>query len=676
MESGRLSADLVDVVNGKVLVANTADIDDDNIYAHVKTEINGGAIYSSLEVALAEAAPGDVIELNRTYVLYADKELTIPAGVTVDATASDDRVINFIVISSDLTVDGKLIVDGFKFVASTDDTKEIVVNGFLMAENPGAAATEKKWFTPIGVSFVQTLLDSDGDEVEYFVITNLSNIQQAIDLSDEKEVTVEGKAKIENISVSGGEGEMAEITFDKEVNAGTITIDNVKLIFTDKKKIDATIADSQGSIVLKGAYADDGLEIFSEGNGVYMTGEVTDTDDASYSIYFYGKTGMKDARIAWGHYTDSSNRVYPTIVFVGDTLTTGKKNEIKPVGNYEVAEGSFYDIISIIGSLTADGSSRLIIDCDVEALGSLVAMGKSDRSTAGAIDIAGNLFLGTTMAAIYNADDVVAAGPHTRAPSTFGAPGTDAAAVLSGKVTIDGYLASITGSAIDDSIVEDFDYIDFYVDDSLWLTIYRGENVGATFYLDGLKAPVFNAKVAKIVDQDDIEIAKYNDNQNVVSESIKPVIFGTTTQVYFNAKYDVFTVYIKTDASIKSVYLDGILMQNELVENTFYLNNQLAGAHTVAVEPAAGYIADNAYLYDDYGVSLPGMTFSFDREDCVVNEDGSYSFYIYYNVAGTELTPSEVIVKNDWDVTTILLLVIVVIIAIMAVMVAMRLNRS
>jgi hypothetical protein len=584
-----------------------------------------------------------------------------------------------VVIDSNLTVNGTLIVHGFNFVASTDDTKEVIVNGYLMAEN-NSPATKDKWFTPVGVSYIQTMDNSKGNETEYFIITSLSNIQYAIDASDDKEVTIEGKAKIGNISISGGEGEMAEVTFAKEVNAGTITIDNVKLIFTDGKKINATIADSQGSIVLRGAYADDGLEIFSEGNGVYMTGEVTDTDDASYSIYFYGKTGMEDATITWGKYVpESGNEVYPTIVFAGDTLATGKKDQIKAIDEDRYG----HDIVTITGALTADGSARLIIYADVEVLGSFIASEKTYVSTAGTIDLYGNLFLGTTMAAIYNADEVVSAGGWDNAPAAFGLHGTDdtaaatAAAVASGKINVGGYLVAIAGSSLDEGIVEDFDYFDIFVDGSLWLTIYKGDDITTSeFYLEGLKAPVMNAKVSKIVNQDDVEVATYDDTYNVVEKSKKAIVFGTDDAVFFNVKYDVFTIKMKTDASIKSVYLDGILMKVSQNANTFELPNQLAGKHTVTVEPATGYIAKNAYLYDDHGVSLPGLTFNFDREDCVQNADGSYGFTIYYNIAGTELTPSEVVIENDWNITTILLLVLVILIAVMAVIVAMRLNRN
>jgi len=663
-------------VNGKIVAANTADIDDSSVYAHVKTEANGGVTYTSLEVALAEASSGDTIELNRTYVLYAGKELTIPAGVTVDATASDDYHTEFVVIGSDLTVNGTLIVDDFYFVATTDDSKELTVTGFLMAENPGAAATEDKWFTPIGVSYVQTITNANGDDVEYFIITGLSNIQYAIDNSDDKEVTIEGKAKLDDVSLSGGEGDAAIVNFRKDVNAGTITLDNVRLVFSDGKKINATVADSQGSIVLKGGYAVDGFEIYSIGEGVYMTGEITDHADATYSITFNGRTGMEEGVISWGHYVVTDGHlVYPTIVFAGDTLSAGKKNEIRVIGE---REWYGHDIVTVSGTLTAAASNRLLVGADIEVTGSLAANEKSSAGTAGILDLEGDVYIGTTRLDIYNADEVVSSGGHLFAPLRFGNPGYDYTAdvaVLSGKANIDGYLVVLAGSAVDTGVTEDFDSFDIFVDGSLWITIYKGDEASGTFYLDGLKAPVMNAKVSKIVNQDDVEVAVYDDTYNVVKASKRPISFGTDDAVYFNVKYDVFTIYIKTDASIKTVYLDGILMKTGQQENQFYLENQTAGKHTISVEPMTGYTAANAYLYDDNGVALPGLTFSFDREDCVQLADGSYGFNIWYNVAGTQLVEPEIAVAG-WDITTILLLVLVILIAIMAVIVALRLNRN
>ena len=663
-------------MNGKIVAANTADIDDSSVYAHVKTEANGGVTYTSLEVALAEASSGDTIELNRTYVLYAGKELTIPAGVTVDATASDDYHTEFVVIGSDLTVNGTLIVDDFYFVATTDDSKELTVTGFLMAENPGAAATEDKWFTPIGVSYVQTITNANGDDVEYFIITGLSNIQYAIDNSDDKEVTIEGKAKLDDVSLSGGEGDAAIVNFRKDVNAGTITLDNVRLVFSDGKKINATVADSQGSIVLKGGYAVDGFEIYSIGEGVYMTGEITDHADATYSITFNGRTGMEEGVISWGHYVVTDGHlVYPTIVFAGDTLSAGKKNEIRVIGE---REWYGHDIVTVSGTLTAAASNRLLVGADIEVTGSLAANEKSSAGTAGILDLEGDVYIGTTRLDIYNADEVVSSGGHLFAPLRFGNPGYDYTAdvaVLSGKANIDGYLVVLAGSAVDTGVTEDFDSFDIFVDGSLWITIYKGDEASGTFYLDGLKAPVMNAKVSKIVNQDDVEVAVYDDTYNVVKASKRPISFGTDDAVYFNVKYDVFTIYIKTDASIKTVYLDGILMKTGQQENQFYLENQTAGKHTISVEPMTGYTAANAYLYDDNGVALPGLTFSFDREDCVQLADGSYGFNIWYNVAGTQLVEPEIAVAG-WDITTILLLVLVILIAIMAVIVALRLNRN
>lgn len=661
----------------------------------MKVEKDGGVTYSSLKVAIAEAKSGDTIALKNHFVLYPGDELTIPAGITVDATVCDDNEdTDFIVIGSNLNVDGKLIADKFRFVATTDDSVEMTVNGTVMVED-SSPGTKDKWFTPVCISYTATLPNSNGDDTTYFVLTGFSNIQYAVDAADDKEIAIEGKAKVGDFTVNGGYGDMVEITVKKDFSAGTITMENAKFIFTEKKKVSGTFADSQGSIVIRGGYAGKDMEIFNEGNGVTLKGEITDDNDATYSIAFFGITGMEDATISWGYYEPDSlksdDMIYPTIVFAGDTTAGGKKNEIKnndkaywtwnPEDVIHPANDTLYDKVTITGKLTAAGSSRLVMNSDVEVLGILAAAEKTGTSTAGVIDINGNLFVGTTIAEIYSADDVVSAGYYTVKPAAFGQPGSDptinAAAIVSGKVNIDRYAVVLANSTVSNELTEDLDSIDFFVDGSIWLTIYKADSneVSNTFYLDGLKAPVKNAKVSKIVNQDDVELAVYDDVYNVVEYCKTPVTFGSDTAVYFKVKYDVFTINIKTDASIKTVYLDGILMKTGSQENQFFLENQKAGKHTISVEPMTGYTAANAYLYDDNGVALPGLTFSFDREDCVQNADGSYSFGIWYNVAGTQLVEPEIAVAG-WDITTILLLVLVILIAIMAVIVALRLNRN
>ena len=148
--------------------------------------------------------------------------------------------------------------------------------------------------------------------------------------------------------------------------------------------------------------------------------------------------------------------------------------------------------------------------------------------------------------------------------------------------------------------------------------------------------------------------------------------------IYVSLDYNIYTVLIKTDASIKAVYIDGILTYTGFEQNQFYLYRVAAGTHTVTVEPATGYTAENAYLYTEMGTLLKGLKFTFSEEDCIW-DDSTDSYEVIYNVAGTEKI-TEVIPEpeqvSEWTITTILLLVLVVLIAIMAVIVALRLNRS
>jgi hypothetical protein len=187
-----------------------------------------------------------------------------------------------------------LIVNEFWFIATTDDTKSITVNGMIMDYHSDGKCLTDWWYTPVGVSYKLTLPDETGDEHTWYVITSLDNLQASIYLADDSKVNVEGDVKLDDLTIYGSEDEPAEVTFKGNVEAGTITIENAKLKFLDGKQVTVTVADALGSITIIGAYVDKALSIYSvEDSGVYMAGAVTDDVIGTYLIRFDGLTGMK-----------------------------------------------------------------------------------------------------------------------------------------------------------------------------------------------------------------------------------------------------------------------------------------------------------------------------------------------------------------------------------------------
>ena len=665
-----LNVNRITIKNGTLFAENSYDVDEQSVEAHVKVETGDSVRYQSLNVALDEAQRGDCIELIDYYVLK-DSRMTIPEGITVDATANGGKT--FAVIGSNLTINGTLIVSDFYFIAENDDSVAITVNGYLKDE--GVNQTEGKWFTPTGISYYESTVDPRGEEVTYFVITAIDSINQAIDSADEKKVSVEGKTELGDLTVSGTEDEPATVTFKEDIKAGTITMENVSVVALPGKSIDAVFANDKGSITITGAYADrKDVRIFSLGeSGVFMSGPVTDGTEGSYTIQFNGLTGMENASIGWGN----CNSQYPAIEFLGDTIVTGKKNHIE---NTAVAEPTSNNAgtVTVIGSLVADQASKLIIVSDIDVLGTLAAKEKEESSSPGSIEAEGNIFLGVMKKDIFSEQALLKhynnpAGAHAYYGKGYEAP-LSAAAVISGKVVVmDGrYITAAPGSSISESVIEDMESMEIDVGDAVWLTIYGN----GRYSMDGLTPVIENCAVSKIADSSGKSVAKYDNLNHVIYESAD-LDLSKEDIIHIFLDYKIYSVMIKTDASIKAVYIDGILAYTGDRENKFYLKNVAAGTHTVSVEPVSGYTAENAYLYDENGTVLSGMKFTFDSDYCVDVE--GYGETAIYNVAGTEVEPVPVPdpeQKSEWTITTILLCVLVLIIAVMAVIVVLRLNRS
>ena len=676
--------------NGMIAAANVNDINEGSIHADVvEVSDSYSGVFMSLDVALSIAMPGDVVELSQDFERVS-KDLVIPEGVIVNATTADHNDKFVAIIDSNLVVNGTLIVDEFWFVATTDDTKSITVNGTIMDRHENGSCFTDNWYTPDGVSYKLTLLDDTGGEETWYVLTNIANLQTAVDIADDAKVNIEGSPKLGDITIIGDEDQPAEVTFKGNVDAGTITISNVTIKALDGKKVNATIADAVGSITITGAYVDRALSIYSmDDAGVWMEGAVTDGSAGTYGILFNGITGMNGttrSAILWGNCEDED----PAILFNGETKVIGKKAKISDKNDVQ-GDG----MTTITGLLYVDNGCKLTVNSDIQVLGGLVAADRTGEDVAGAIDTTGDIFVGITESELYDPESAIAAykddkqyaGWTVVAGAVYGdtlmrAPQqpVQADAIISGKISIvDGkFITVLSGSMVDPAIVEDLASMSIYIEDVEWLTVYGYDTVTSKYSMDGLKAPIVNAKVSSIFDEDGNAVAKFNHDYKVIygSEAKKLSDFGN---VFIALDYDAFKVTIKTDGSVKAVYIDGILMYTGQNENVFILDKIATGTHKVTVEPAAGYAADGCKLYTDMGTILPNMTFTFTEYDCVF-EEGVNTYNVVYNINGTEIEPEPVPPtpeeESQWTITTILLVILVVLIAIMAVIVALRLNRS
>jgi len=663
---GRFAFDKIIIEDGLIAAEDVNDVDFEGIVADVKTEDDESTAASamSLEVALSFATPGDTIELANSF--YAkDTNFVIPEGITVDATAVDGT--NFVLVNSNLEVDGTLVVDQFAFVATTDDSKAITVNGFIYDHCSDGACFVNWWYNPFGVSYYYT----DDEDHTWFVLTSIENIQPAINVADDAKVSVEGDAYLDELTVSGRDDMPAEVTFKGDVDIDNINIDEVTLIFTDGTEINTTVRNAVGSITITGAYVDKYLSIYdmaiysTEDVGVYMEGVVTDNEYGTYSVLFEGITGMDGTETKtatnYGNYDEGT----PTIIFAGETTVIGKKVYINDDDEYIIGPTT-----TITGGLYVANNAKLTINGDVQVLGALVAADRTEEGNPGVINANGYVYIGMLESDIYNWAAVLGDS-----------------AILSGEKFNLGpecFIFVAPTATIDLAIIMDLDTMTVYVDDEVWFTMYGYET--DKYQLTGLAVPMSNARLAMVLDENgdiiDCDIAEGTTNV-LIQEDPERTLSGYGN-VYIVLNYDIFEVKIKTDGSVKAVYIDGILMETGNVANIFTMVNVAAGTHKVTVEAATGYDADKCVLYTELGTILPNMGFTFTEYDCT-----EYDFdpiteelipVVVYNINGTEIQPEPVPPtpeeESQWTVTTILLVILVVLIAIMAVIVALRLNRS
>jgi hypothetical protein len=353
---------------------------------------------------------------------------------------------------------------------------------------------------------------------------------------------------------------------------------------------------------------------------------------------------------------------------------------------------------------------------------------------AGSIDSEGDIYIGCIRDGVYYPD-------YYSGTSYGGSYYLSAGATVTGNVYCEGfYFVYVANNAtIDEDIIEDAFSIEFQTDYVPYLDVYTTNNKNTKLNVYGLMIPSPNATVDYFLDADDNRFNVYDSRAAIqvldqALDGIEEKFFvgsgsyfalSNTEEKVVNAilNKNIFTVNVKTDNSIKEVYIDGMLMRTAEDANWYTMDLLAAGKHTIKVVAATGYDASNAVLFDDSGKKITGMVIEFTK----ANERHEDQYDIWYNVNGTEKVPETVIVENiddvpttpetdlsdlqkaldelnkkvdantqaikdntsavseisveipaenEWSISTILMLVLVILIALMAVILFMRLNRS
>ena len=667
-EGASINVSVIDFVSGMMTVHG----DQYGLEADVVIEEKDRSIYASLDRYLSEVQEGDTVVLSRDVSMTGGK-LTIPKGVTVDFIAEGGYKLSL--KNTSLSVEGTLILSDFSFQSYSFDRVNISVSGYMMIEEANADQIDGHWFTAIGMSYTSTK-NVDGKDRVFFVITDVNNIVEAIEETDDGEITVMHSLEGIVFYAMSTEDKPLKLTMKGSLKAYMIFLGWAELTVKEDNTVSGMFLNGVDSVVLYNGNAYTDFTISSMGEGIHVSGTLIDEEDESYAMIFYGNCYMDGLKLEWGLFNDKERFEYPAILFYGQTTVLGRGNMIWNSVTEE--EGFVSDTsIPVTGSLIISNGAELRCMADMEVLGDLVVK-DGKNGLAGRLNLGGDLFVGTSRSDLYSPDMAANLAGLQQYNMQYGHSIRDTAGVatVSGEVEMEPghFISNRAGGTVDPRAVEDMESMDIYVDGSLWMTVY-GEG---TFNLDGIKIPLKGCLVegapsledyGNVVDGEGRTIAHYDHGYCVICDS-KDIPFKENTGVYLNVRYDIFTAYFNTDSSIKAVYVDDILATNDSMANTFVVTKLLAGKHTVRVEPKTGFDSSDAILYDSKGKVLEGMEFSFTVDDC--RKD---TLDLYYNISGTveNGVPVEVV---GIDVTTILLAVLVCIIAASAVAVMLWYRRD
>jgi hypothetical protein len=583
-------------------------------YSDVYVEDETSCMYTNIYTALATADDGDTITLSKSTTLK--NSITIKNGVKLYVPASYFLTLNDGVT---LTVNGTLETvevvkaeTAFGEKASTiSNTSAIVVNGVFTSLSP------IEYYDL--VSDVKYMISG-----AYYSVSGYNYVAplETAAASKAKDVEVWGDVTAGDVTFAGTSSSVRSLTVAplSELKVNSLTLNyatfEVGATFLAPALFTGDVVVGDATLTANKVSA---LDIACSDKGTSMM----------LVNYAYIDADDEDAALCAA-----------TGQIAVDTIT----------GEFIIAEGAeivvpastaamYLDDTIVYGTLTVGSGMSATIDGCLIVLGTVTVASETDTTSAGYLDVNGEIFLG-----INPEDELIGAN-----------------AVLSGPMTYYALFA-MAGSTVGEETVYDMLYTEFYVGLSVWMTAY----VPATSsdYIIG-----------------EIE---YEDDVGIFSEWLLPD--GTSAgdakigasgyeAVYAEIQYDIYSVFIYTDAGVKSVSIDGIELYNA-GNNLFQLPagvKLIAGTHTVTYTMKAGYSGTptlktiDGTLLKDYKFITAGI----EADDLTVS----------LQLNGTEPTPEPEPTptpeeKSEWTITTILLCILVVLIAIMAVIVALRLNRN
>ena len=669
--------------------------------------------YTTLAIALSEAQPGETIELVNKITI--SENLKIPADVTVVAIDGNEAVT--ITDGATLTIDGTLeLQDNSTIVVTSKEVNSnqvangsIVVNGYIKnAEKSDITCTGVTDFVVPG-AYYQAIIGDDEESVYYITSVAVASTNSANVTSDK--IQIYGKVTVGDVSFTKGDATTSPDTLEivieagAEVNAGTITLDDVSLSINNAipaSDEDPVVGYLSGTVtvnVTAGAVTFDldkaqwlAIDIDAVDNGETIT---TSVEISSVRTGVTGSGGEERNPVLGGiTLVTGTATLVDNIRVVDLTIAEGAELIIDEGKNlYADDDGADYgvdfnkmpidfdavleDIAPVVvnGTLTVNGG----LNWDPVVVNGTIAFGEKSVSNFSA-DIHGTVTIadGADVTLYIAVMDGTITGDF-KTTLTMAYPGADLSAVTINDTDNDGDIDAYTTN--------------FYLNGELFVTVYTSiADLPITLFPFIADDDSVRAATAEFYSDEGMtdEIIEMPENYlDAVKKYVDTLIPFDDNLSYTNELGTAYTsdyenVYVSMDAAIVNgtvsegtglnLFIDNVAFYPNENQGTTGFNYSLTvGTHTVRYDVSSGYDATNAVITFNGQTVENGGTITITAD---MVKDG-----FTLTVSGAVPAQSTVVIDDgnggsDMGLTDYLLIILVILIVVMAIMVAMRLMRS
>ncbi len=664
-------ADSASIRDGKVIVNGTLVFENNkrdmrtDIESDVQIDEEPKMTYTNIYTALDNAESGkvtitrDTVTLNQDITVKEGVTLVIPANttvqmwnkviLTVDGTVENSgKIINIIGDNSTATTPG-----GFNPLTSDNKTNteaaKIVVNGAFKSMEytnyDDATDGAVNYYIP-GAYF--QIIDTEGS---WYWITPVEDAA-AVAANVEDGIEIFGTVTVGDVTFAGSTEEGAEnvvVTVTGKLTAGTVTLSRADLVVDGQ--YDGNVATAVGSIAVVNAKN-------------FTVSDSYDKDDNEI-MTLAEAPAQADDEIKAHSITVSSG-----------TVTVNKSLNVNGV-DFEVASGATVMVTGKGAELTTEGATdndKLTVD------------GTLTVSNAGMVDVGTLTVKGTFNVIPADAEQKTADGEATIETllvgieiddKTKGYVNATAASVSANAIDGLGVIVVSAESTVTGELIDNEEYTEFYVEDTLWITVYNMGGAGnIVTYNDVTKKCVYGYAPTDLPTS---EFVGWKDSEGkLITGQTIAVGAPNYDKVYADIDYNVYKVAITLDNTVGSVAIDGQML---IYQNGVYVlpggQELTAGQHTVTYTLSANY--EGTPVLSSQNVTVSGLTFTLNG-DFKDSEGDPITYYL--SLGGATLADQTVVIEGgnggngELGLTDYLLIILVILIVVMAIIVAMRLMRS